>query len=388
MDITSIFRTIDEINGSIDRGGWMATLSALRDTDVVEQNQRIDITWAPALGSNPPSGYRSALSGYVNLLRKTADRVGSQLDINIRTTDGFIEDDWLQGISFAETDARANYHEFSDDATECPAEDMGHTLTMGKIVKHILGYYDTCADLGPNYVAHTNHVFHPTRNPTGWISLDHVEDSEWSPANTGGSMGVSIYIVRETDNLWSRLQEIAVNEFFSIYFDKTDTLHYHRHPMYETVLPDPVMTFDESFLLTPIEVIPRYKDRVRQVKLHAVTDRGSTIHANYPSSPTYVYGRVEDRDRIRCNSQATLDDWAERLYKFLNRDYTVQWEAPGCCGLLFELLDRVQITYVGTAANGLDINWSEKKFWVHDISVRPNAGFSGTTTFTLEAENA
>jgi len=378
---------INRINGNVDRGGWQCQGTALRDTDLLEVNQKIDVSWRPALGG-PPSLPRSAFSGYVTPNRHQLDRIGSTTEITAETSDGYLRRGWVQGIGFAEIDARTHYHQFSDTNAECPAQEMGYSMTMGKLVKHILGYYDDCADIGPEWVAHTNLVYHPTYNPQGWISLDDVEISEWSPANPDGSMAITRYNVRETDNLWSRLTEIARNEFFVIYFDKLDTLHYHKHPMYLAgALPTPVMTFDEDFGLAPLIVTPRDRQQVRQVILHAVDDEGSVLHSEYPASPTYVYGKTEEVSRVRCNSQATLDDWVERLYLWLNRDYTVEWTAPGLCGLLFELYDRVQVTYAGTAANGVDIDWTEKKFWIHEIDVTPGQAFGGVTRFRLEAES-
>ena len=380
--------TISKINGNVDRGGWQCQFDVLRDTDALDVNQHIDIPWWGVFAGNPPGMPRVAFSGYVIPSRFSADRIGSVASFTAETSDGFLRRGWLQGIGFAEVDARANYHQFSDTNAECATEVMGYDMTMGKMVKHILGYYDSCNDLGPEWIAHTNMVYDPTHNPNGWISLDDVEITPWSAGNPDGSMAVTRYIVRETDNVWSRLQEIAKNEFFQIYFDKTDTLHYQKHPMYLSgALPDPVMTFDEDFGIAPLLITPRSEQQVRQVILHAVTDAGSTLHSEYPTSPTHVYGKVEERSRVRCNSQATLDEWCERLYLYLNRDYTVRWTAPGLCGLLFELLDRVQVTWAGTAANGVHVDWDEKKFWIHDITVNPNDTFSGTTTFTLEAES-
>ncbi len=100
-----------------------------------------------------------------------------------------------------------------------------------------------------------------------------------------------------------------------------------------------------------------------------------------------VYAKAPELDRIRCNDQSTLDEWARRHYYFENRPYTVRWTAPGLCGLLFEILDRVQITYTGTAANGVDVDWTEEKFWIHEITVTPDAGHGGRSEFLLEAEN-
>ena len=230
-------------------------------------------------------------------------------------------------------------------------------------------------------------VHHATENPHGWIDLSGVETTPFDdPDNLDGTMAVQRYTVRETNNLWSRIVEIARNEFFVAYFDKTDMFHYVRHPMYQQTLPTPVMTFDENFCLTPPIVEDRASQQVRQVRLHAVTDTGLTLHAPHPPSPTHVYGKVEEVSRIRCNAQTTLEHWAETYYSYLNRDYTVRWSAPGLCGLLFEILDRVQITYSDTTENGVHVEWDKKKFWITDITVMPDEGFSGRTEFILEAE--
>ena len=60
--------------------------------------------------------------------------------------------------------------------------------------------------------------------------------------------------------------------------------------------------------------------------------------------------------------------------------------AAGLVGLMFELWDRVQITYTGTTQNGVHIDWTAKKFWIRDITVTPDSPFTGLSTFTLEAE--
>ncbi len=55
--------------------------------------------------------------------------------------------------------------------------------------------------------------------------------------------------------------------------------------------------------------------------------------------------------------------------------------------MLFEIADRVQVTYTGTSANGVHIDWTDKKFWIHDIKVYPDDAFGGKSVFKLEAEN-
>jgi len=377
---------IQRVNGSVQRGGWQCSFTSMRDTDVVEENQRVMVTWRPALGG-PPGVLRTAFDGHTIPSRVEFDRTGSKAAFTAETSDGYLRNGWCQGIGFADMAAvaRAHYHQFDSVTGGAGAQRM----TLGRVVRHLLGYYDslgpppaTC----PDWVAHTNLVYHPTENPHGWVDLANVETTPWSAGYTAGTMRVDRFIVRETENLWSKLQEIAASEFFVIYFDKSNTLYYKRHPMYGT-LPPAVMTFDAEFCLAPPVVEPRESNQVRQVLLASVTDAGATLHAEYPTSPTYVYGKVEELSRLRCNDQAALDYWAQRHYLYLNRDFSVRWTVPGLAGLLFDLLDRVQITYSGTAANGVHYEWEEKKFWVHEIDVIPDNANSGTSTFLLESES-
>lgn len=361
---------IQEISADIDRGGWECRFGVMSDTDAVARWQEVSVFWQPALGG-PPGPPRPAFHGWALPQQFEFDLTGAKSTILAQTTDGILRRGWLQGIGFADTgsDLRDHYHQF----------DTRERMTLGRIIRHILGYYDELGDppaTNPDWVAHTNCVYHPTANPMGWISLDQVELAD--------SARVDRFIVRETTSLWDALRQIADNEFFLLCFDKTDTLHYHPHPMYQSSLPDPVVDIDWAADRPRIDL---REPAVRQVKLHAVTDSGATLHAYYPSSPTHVYGEVEEISHLRCNSQSRLNQWAERHYKFLNRPYTVRWTLPGLAGLLFDLMDRVTISYQGTAENGVHINWDHQPFWIHAISVLPQEGFGGISTLTLEAEN-
>jgi len=386
---------ITQINASLSRGGWSAKLVSFNDTDILAVHQKITIPWRSMFGSTAGT-LRTAFEGYVQPTRFQFDSASALTEYIAETSDGFLRKGWLQGLGLADTDAtpREHYHQW-DSVT--PTVLLDERMTMGRIVRHILGFYDELGpppapppddQVSPAWVAHTNLVYHPTENPSGWINIDNVETMPFDAVtDPNGTMRVNRYIVRETTNLWSRLQEIAKNEFFVIYFDKNDNLYYTKHPMYRDVIPPVVMTFDKDFVVGPPVVDVRDENTIRQVRLHAVQDDGSTIHSNYPVVPTHVYGNIADITYIRCNDQPTLDEWAEKYYLFENRPYTVRWTAPGLSGLLFEILDRVEITYTGTSANGVHLNWAREKFWIHEINVIPGEGFGGTTEFILEAEN-
>ena len=390
MPLISDYSKIGRINGSLQRGGWEMHLEALSDTDLLVLNQRVVLDWLGMFGTGTPEGEddrRTAFDGHVVPQRFSFDRLGSIATFIAQTTDGFLRNGWLQGIGFQDRDAvaRDNYHQF-DSVTG-----VGERMTMGRIVRHLLGFYDTLGvppATNPDWVAHTNLVYHATENPQGWIDLSNVTTAPFAdPANLEGTMRVDRYIVRETNNLWQTIRQIATNEFFVAYFDKNNSFHYMRHPMYGAVLPGVVTTFDESFVVGKPVVEISDTSQVRQVRLHAVTDDGNTLHSDYPDSTTHVYGNVPEQTYIRCNSQDALDEWARVRYGWLNREFTVRWTAPGLCGLLFDILDRVNITYTGTTANGVHIDWTDKKFWIHEITVSPNDARSGFTTFHLEAES-
>ena len=384
---------VTQINASLSRGGWAAKLVSFNDTDLLAIHQKITIPWRSLFGGRQGI-LRTAFEGYVQPTRFQFDSASALTEYIAETSDGFLRKGWLQGLGLADLhllaapfDLRAHYHQYGRITAPAIAGDY---MTMGRIVQHILGYYDeqgTLPATNPDWVAHTNLVYHPTQNPSGWINIDNVETTPWTAGTPNGTMTVTRYIVRETTNLWSRLQEIAKNEFFVIYCDKNDNLYYTKHPMYRDVIPPVVMTFDKDFVVGPPVVDVRDENTIRQVRLHAVKDDGSTIHSNYPVVPTHVYGNIADITYIRCNDQLTLDNWAEKYYLYENRPYTVRWTAPGLSGLLFEILDRVQITYAGTSANGVHIDWAQEKFWIHEINVMPGEGFGGTTEFILEAEN-
>ncbi len=54
---------------------------------------------------------------------------------------------------------------------------------------------------------------------------------------------------------------------------------------------------------------------------------------------------------------------------------------------MFELLDRVELTYSGTARNGIAFIWNKKKFWIKSITVRRQFNFGAITELRLEEEN-
>jgi len=209
-----------------------------------------------------------------------------------------------------------------------------------------------------------------------------------SDIDTTNSTRVNRYNVHQSNNMWSTLQNIARNEFYYIYFDKLNALHYLPHPMFDAVLPTPVMEFTADFCSGRPTVTERAQKKVSTVMLKAVNEDGVVYTSEYPDTPADE-GRPKELTRIRVGGaapQARLDVLVRRVYDWETRDYTVLWPAPGWAGFFFELLDRVQISYTGTSANGVELDWYQKYFWVHKIQMVPGPGLTGRTIFTLEEE--
>ncbi len=389
----SSLSNIISIGANDSRGGWEMRFRVLSDTDAVDINQRVYFRWSPLMGYDYLYGWDgrwfTGFDGYVLPHRFTFDAAGSRVSVVAQTSDGFLRRAWLQGVGFQDRDttARDHYHQF-DSVTGVAPERM----TMGRIVRHILGYYDQLGvppATNPDWVAHTNFVYHPTQNPHGWITLENVTTTPFAwPGTPDGSMRVDRYIVRESKNLWETIRGIANNEFFVAYFDKHDNFHYKRHPMFAASPPGAVCAFTRRLVVGKPVVNVRLQNQKQQVKLHAVTDSGTTLHSTYPASKTFVYGNVHDQSYIRCNSQDALDHWAQCLYLYMNRPYTVQWTLPGLSGLLFEINDPVAITYQGTSQNGVHLNWYNEKFWISNIMVYPRGqNTTGVSVLTLESDN-
>jgi len=378
---------ISSISGSANRGGWEVRFNVMADTDLLDLYQELLLTWDPLIGDyGMPT--QEAFHGHVVPAQFVFDVKGSSTQCVARTSDSILERGWLQGVHFVDVDAdgRANYHQF-DSVTGVSPE----RLTLGRLVRHILGYYDALGNppaTNPDWVAHTNMVYHATLNPHGWIDLSGVETTPFAdPGNLDGTARAERYMIRESNNMWGVIRNIAKNDHFVAYFDKGNGFHYERNPMFQAALPSSVMTFTKEFCAGRPQVVFRDAQQIRQVRYHAVTDDADTLHAEYPISSTHVYGNVVNQSRLRCSDQDALDYWAKVRYFWENRPYTVKWPAPGLSGLLFELYDRVAITYAGTTANGVHIDWTSEYFYITDISVSPNGFRSGTTMLTLEAEN-
>lgn len=342
---------IGEITGSLREGGWRATGNIFGDADRLQWYQEAESwyylyrggAWEP----NPRLGFRGHLLPAE--WQKTLQT--SVAPWRAFTAQGFLKRLTLQGIFFAEAASPANQHQLN----------VGDTY--GHIIEHLLG---KSGEFG-----HWNGVIDIW--PEGFAQLDIDKTNSAAPGVHDLKSG----------NFWSRMQEIAAGEFFLLWVGKNNVIHYGPNNMFSVTLPDAVIDITSAHLLEPLSVTSRNTEQVGQVKLFGNTPGGEQISGKHPTDPTA--GPIVTESGFMATSAAEMNTVAERKYKYANRDVSVIATLPGAMGLLFEIMDRVSITY--TSSND-GITWSAKKFWIEEIRVRLQDPFSAITTMRLEAENA
>lgn len=335
---------IGKIEASVDDGGWRASGAVFNDADRLDFYQQIK-AWVDLYAGGWEALPRWAFNGH--LLPEKWKRVfgASSAPWKAFTGQEFLKMGEIQGIFFKDVPSPANDHQING-------------MTLASIVTHCLKYH--C-----NLDADTY--------DEGILTLD---------IDNTNSVAITEYEIRQ-GNFWSKMQEIAEVDAYLIWVDKANVLHYNPHPMFSGSLPDSVMTITASHLLEPLEFERINPDAIGQVRVYGTTPAGLQIEGAYPTDP--AGGPITSYAGYLATDDTLMDTIAERRYKFLTRDYTVTAKMPGGVGLLFDLLDRVSLTYA-SAGDGID--WTAKKFWIHKIEVDIVDGFAASTTLTLEAENA
>lgn len=339
---------IESIDGTADRGGWQASGTVINRESIVQYGREANIFLRSEGGGVWEPDYHLALRGSILPQNQTFDRRQSLIPILISTSDVFLENAGLQGIYFTNTNPSTNPHQIP-------------LMNLGRIIKHILNQHTNISTLVPG----------------GWVDISGID--------IVNSTSVDVYTVRQTNSIWSAIQAIAENEFYVRYFTKQDKFIYERHPQFKVNPPSPVLTLNASNIAGQPEVQYRNELKLDQVQLYGLTDQGEILRADYPAN-VGTEGRRQKFTNLRCNSQARLNLLAERAYKFLNRDITLRVSLAGGWGSYLELYDRIAVTYTGTTQNGVEIDWTSKKFWVNNVRVTKVGNFTCLTDLDLEEE--
>lgn len=356
--------TIGRIEGSIQDGGWKAEGAVLSDADRLLFYQQIGVWFDAYLGGGWENLPRHAFRGHLLPDPWTKTFQASNAPFTAFTGQEFLKRGEIQGIFYR--------HVALDPANRHQIINMNYA----KIIYEMIGGHCSLMHLSeiPNYDASLwAGAFTTIPQINGFLTLD---------LDLANSSSVAEYDLKQ-GNFWQRLQDIANIEFFLIYLDKFNKLHYVPHPMFNATLPDPVLTITASHLMAPLQFERRNTEKVGQVKLSGTTPQGLQISGKYPANPTA--GPVVSRSGYMATASTLMTTIATRMYKFENRDYTVTAVFPNGIGLLLDLLDRVAITYTSSADG---IAWSSKKFWINKIGVDLLEDFNAVTTLVMDAEAA
>jgi hypothetical protein len=355
--------TIARIEGSVQDGGWKASGAVLGDADRLSFYQEIEIWFDLYTSAGWEALPRPAFRGHLlpDPWQKTFQ--SSEAPWSAFTSQEIMKRGEVQGIFYKHVaSAPGNRHQII-------------SMTYSEIVYEIMGHFNLMHRSEPvNYDSSLwSGAFTTQTFPEGFLFLDF---------NMTGSSAVSEYDLKQ-GNFWGRLQEIANIDFYLIYVDKYNKLHYIPHPMFGASLPTAVMTLTNAHLLEPLTIERRNTEQVGQVRLQGTTPQGLQISGKYPTDATA--GPPIQKSGYMATSSTLMNTIATRMYKFENRDYTVTAKLNGAVGLMFDLLDRIAITYTSSADG---VTWSSKMFWIHKIAVELKDNFNAVTTLTLEAENA
>lgn len=362
------------INGDLRRGGWLVTGQTDGDTNAVHQGLNLLID-GKSLSSYTDSDWRNALN--IHVLAQpdfTFDRYASRAGWQAGTVDRLLEGESIQDISFATVASPANSHENT-------------AWNFGKVVTHILE-------------SHCNYIYDAdgsNGSPDGVVTVTDIDITN--------STAFTVFIVRQSNNMWRTLQQIGGGEegggeFYRIWCDRRNIIHYQPAPAF--IDPQPVSkgTLTKEHLRGQVRVQfhnSQPGERVGQVDIMAVANPTTVYNAVYPANPVGNGKIFKKQSGIWANSQDRANVLAERLYKWLTRPYTVQVEVdPGLVlfgddGLGLDLADLLALDYDGPAEDavtgaGVHVNFDTESFYVYSADIRLDLERKrANATLTLES---
>lgn len=354
--------TLAQIRASTADGGWSMTGSVINDADALTFDKQIN-AWYDLYINSGWDNIRVAFNGHLNPNPWSRAFQSSVAPFIAGTAQTMLKDGKVQGVFYKNVGSSpANRHQII-------------TMTYAKIFYEIFG-------------GHTN-LMHKSE-------AANYDSSLWSGAfttptwdegfvtlniDTANSSSADEYDMKE-GSMWSRLQELADNDNYYLFFKKNNELNYIRHPMFGT-LPTVTVDLTNDLMVEPLVIEALDPDVVGQVKVNGFTPAGGQISGKYPTQPDP--GPIREIGGYYAANSANLAAIAERIYKFDSRGYTVTVQVGNAIGLMLELMDRISITYTSSQDG---ITWSAKKFWIHEIGIDILENFNAKTTLTLEAENA
>ena len=366
------------LSGDLRRGGWQMSVQNAGDTDAVAAGLNI-LAKGKSLSGFSDLSNRRAMNGHVVARPDISfDRFSSQGSFQVATIDAVLSGLDLQDISFAVVSAPSNAHEAT-------------SWSFSTIIQHILKH-------------HCNVIYDADGSdgsPEGVItSLNFDADS--TLFSTVGDR----FIVGHSENIWSSLQQIGGGEegggeFHRIWCDRRNVIHYQPAPPFISPAPTAKGTLTKEHIRGSVQV--RFNNsqpgqRVGQVKMVSGINPATIFQSKYPASKTR--GKVlRKTNGVWAEDQTQANLYAQRLYKWLTRAYTLSCEVDvglvlwGDTGRGLDLGDRILMTYNGPSEDsdtgaGVHLNLSAQSFFVYGINVNFDpARKTGTAFLTLEYDN-
>jgi len=368
------------LDGNLTRGGWIANGQISGDTDAVAPGLYLQYRGRSLSGFVDPA-FRVAFNGWV--MGKpdfSFDRYSSNANFQFGTPDNLLKGS-LQAISATVVSSSANSHQYETD------------FQFSDVILHILK-------------GHTNFFYNATPgssgSPEGIITSTDIDSSSviFDEVNDR-------FLVGKSENIWATLQQIGGGEdgggeFHRPWFDRRGVFHYQPATPFISPTPTAKGTLTKEHIRGSIQVrhiAGSFDKQVGQVQTVAGIRPDTIYKAKYPASPGT--GRILQKlSGIFANSQAVANTQATRLYKWLNREYSLI--VPVDIGLVLfgddgyglDLADRVLVTYNGPTEDsdtgaGVYLNLSAASFYVYGVNIQiDQARRTGTATLTLEQDVA
>ena len=352
------------LTGDLKRGGWVANCRVGGDIDLVVAGDLVSIAAKSVFNPTEPQPYFNGVV-LANPDAMTFTRLQSSVTFQVVTTDSLLSGESVQSIGFTQQAIPTNSHQIVPP------------MLLSDLVDHILR-------------DHTNVVSDGNVTVLNFLSAE--------------SVNLLRYNTQKSNNIWRTLQKIGggemSGEFFRPFFNRKNEFFYQPAPFF---LPSPpaskgTITKDHIWGTVRIKFNNNQPSaRTGQVNLSSVKDFQTVFKSQFPLA--VENGKIVQKDSgVFASDQSESDRNAERLFKWLTREFTLTIEVDpalimfGDDGAGLDLADKIHVTYNGLVEDAdtgfgmtLDI---DDDFYIYGAQIKPNVeALSGSGTLTLEKDN-
>lgn len=358
------------LSGDLRRGGWVANCQVDSDIDVVAAGDSISLA---AKSAFTPTAFQPYFSATVvsNPDNLTFDRLKSNVSFQVATVDALLRGESIQAIGFTQQASPTNSHQ------------LVSPMLLSDLVDHILR-------------SHSNVVFDAATNTAGIVTVLNLLSGE--------SVNLLRYNTQKSNNMWSVIQGIGggekSGEFFRAYFNRQNEFQYQPSPFFAASPPASKGTIDKRHIWNTVKLKfnnNQPNQRTGQVNIASRKDFQTIFKSQFPIA--LENGKIFQKDSgIFASNQTESDRNAERLFKWLTREYTLTIDVDpalilfGEDGAGLDLADKVHVTYDGPVEDvdtgfGMTIDIDDD-FYVYGANIKANNDrLDAVGTLILEKDN-